>query len=149
MIMRGVFAAFAIGAVLASGCAEGAAQKLELRVVVPCHPGDHAYMLEGTSEGYCLSPQPVFDTSGVVRIQRYPTVPIAVVEISQAASNRLHEVSTDAAAERVGLLFNDRLIYAPMIDAPIKTTTLQLILKNDPEDVDALVAAFPGKSATP
>ncbi len=146
--MRGVLTAFAIGAMFALGCAQAAPQKLELRVVVPCQPGARSYALAGTGEELCLSPQVVFDGSGVVRIQRYPMLPVAVMEISQAASDRLHEVSTDAAAERVGLLFNDRLIYAPLVGTPIKTKTLELRLKNSPEDVDALVAAFHGAPAT-
>lgn len=145
--MRASLAVFLIGVSLA--CAAEAAPSLELRRVVPCQPGDKTYVLAGSSEELCLSPDKIFDGSGIVRIDRYPTVAIAVMEISQAASDRLFEVSSNEATDRVGVVFNDRLIYAPLVGQPVKTTTLQLRLKNDPEDVDALVAAFPGKPATP
>lgn len=145
--MRRAVAAFAIGAVLSLGWAQAATSSLVLKVVVPCKPGDHAYPLAGTGEQLCLSPTPIFDASGVVRIQRYPMVPIAVMEISDAASEHLYEVSTQKSAERAGLVFDDRLIYAPYLGAPIKTKRLELRLKNTPEDVDALVAAFPGEPA--
>lgn len=148
--MRSRVTAFLIGAVFSLGCAQAAPQSLELRLVVPCHPDDKPYVLAGSSEGLCLAPTPIFDASGVVRVQRYPTVAVAVMEISKAASERLYEASSNDAADRVGVLFNGRLIYAPLVGGqPIKTTTLQLRLKNNPEDVDALVAAFPGAAATP
>lgn len=146
--MRASVAAFLIGVSLAG--AQAAPQSLELRLVVACHPDDKPYILAGSSEGLCLAPTAIFDGSGIVRIQRYPTVAVAVMEISQAASDRLYEASSSEAAERVGVLFNNRLIYAPLIGGqPIKTTTLQLRLKDSPDDVDALVAAFPGTAATP
>ncbi len=148
--MRAGAKAFLIGALFSLGSAQAAPQSLELRLVVPCHPDDKPYLLAGSSEGLCLAPTPIFDSSGVVRVQRYPTVAVAVMEISQAASDRLFEASSNEAAERVGVLFNGRLIYAPLIGGqPIKTTTLPLRLKDDPEDVDALVAAFPGAPAAP
>jgi hypothetical protein len=148
--MRRGVEAFLIGAMLSWGAAQGASPSLELRLVVPCHPDDKPYLLAGSTEGLCLAPTPIFDASGVVRVQRYPTVAVAVMEISQAASEKLYEATSDEAAERVGVLFKGRLIYAPLIGGqPIKTTTLSLRLKDNPEDVDALVEAFPGAAAAP
>jgi hypothetical protein len=145
--MRGVLAGFVIAAVLASGCAEAAT--LELRLVVSCKPGDHAYQLAGSSEELCLAPTPIFDASGVVSVQRYPVIPRGVMEITQAASDLLYQASTEHTGERTGLVFDDRLIYAPYFSVPVQIKTLPLIFKDNPEDLDALVAAFPGKPAAP
>ncbi len=147
--MRASLTAFVIGAAFFMGCAAGAQQSLEMRRVVPCQPGAKTYSLMGSNEELCLSPDRIFDKTGVVRVDRYPTVAIAVIEISQAAADRLFEVSSEESTDRVGVLFNDQLIYAPLVANPVKTKTLQLRLKNNPEVVDALVEAFPGAPANP
>jgi hypothetical protein len=66
------------------------------------------------------------------------------MEISDATSDRLYNATLDKAGERLGFVFKDRLIFAPVIYDPVKTKELQISLKNDPDDIDALVAAFPG-----
>jgi hypothetical protein len=118
--------------------------KLEVRFVVPCQPGDQTFVMVGGNEEVCLGKETLFDASGVVKVQRYPVLPKAVMEISDAASERLYDLSFNKEGERVGFVFNDRLIFVPVIYAPVKTKELQITLKNDPDDIDALVAAFPG-----
>ena len=123
------------------------AQVLDVRLIVPCQPGDPVLVLVGANEEFCLAKEKVFDGSGVVKVQRYPTLPKAIMEISAAAADRLYDATLDKAGERLGFVFNGRLIFAPTIYDPVKTKELQITLKNDPDDIDALVAAFPGTLA--
>jgi hypothetical protein len=122
---------------------------LEVRFVVPCQPGDPIFVPVGGAEELCLAQDKVFDGSAVVKVQRYPVLPKAVMEITAAASDRLYDMSYGKIGERLGFVFNGRLIFVPLIYEPVKTKDLQISLKNDPDDVDALVAAFPGAAATP
>jgi hypothetical protein len=120
----------------------------EVRLIVACKPGDAALALVGSQEELCLAKDKVIDAADVVKVERYPTVPKAVVEISQAAADRLFEVtSTGDGEQRLGFVFNGKLIFAPYVGSPIKIKQLPLTLKDDPDDVDALVAAFPGDIA--
>lgn len=138
-MLLGMAVAFAGAAMAATPPA-----KLEVRLVVPCQPGDPTFALVGGNEEVCLGKDTLLDASGVVKVQRYPVLPKAVMEISDAASQRLYDLSADKEGERVAFLFNGRLIFLPVIYAPVKTKELQITLKNDPDDIDALVAAFPG-----
>ncbi len=119
---------------------------LEVRFVVPCQPGDPTFVPVGGGEELCLAQDKVFDGGAVVKVQRYPVLPKAVMVITDAASDRLYDLTYDKAGERLGFVFNGRLIFVPLIYAPVKTKELQISLKNDPDDVDALVAAFPGSA---
>lgn len=120
----------------------------EVRLIVACKPGEAALALVGSQEELCLAKDKVIDGADVVKVQRYPTLPKAVVEISQAAADRLFEVtSTGDGDQRLGFVFNGKLIFAPYVGSPIKLKELPLTLKNDPDDIDALVAAFPGDMA--
>lgn len=120
---------------------------LEVRFVVPCQPGDPIFVPVGGAEELCLAPDKVFDSSAVVKVQRYPVLPKAVMVITDAASDRLYDLTYNKTGERLGFVFNGRLIFVPLIYAPVKTKELQISLKNDPDDIDALVAAFPGAVA--
>jgi hypothetical protein len=119
----------------------------EVRFVVPCQPGDQTFVPVGGAEELCLGKDKVFDGSAVVKVERYPTVAKAVMVITEAASDHLYDLTYGKEGERLGFLFNGRLIFVPLIYAPVKTKDLQISLKNDPDDVDALVAAFPGAVA--
>jgi hypothetical protein len=132
--------------VLTAGAAQ-AAPALEMRFVVPCKEGDHAYALVGSGEELCLGADRVIANADVERIQRVPTRNIINIDITKAGSDRLWDVTYDKVGERMGLVFNDRLIAAPMIGAAVRTRTIELILNNDPDDVEPLVTAFPGKDA--
>jgi hypothetical protein len=120
---------------------------LEVRLVVPCQPGDQALAVVGGGEELCLDKTAMLDASGVVKVERYPVLPKAVMQISDAASARFYDLTADKTGERVGFVFNGRLIFVPVIYQPVKTKELQISLKNDPDDIDALVAAFPGTAA--
>ena len=125
-----------------------AAASLEVRLIEPCQPGQQTYTLIGSAEELCLAKDKVFDGAAVVKIARYPTLPKVVMEISQAAADRLFDVTSSATSElRLGFVFNGRLIFAPFVGAALKLTELPITLKNDPDDIDALVAAFPGPVA--
>ena len=117
---------------------------LDVRFVVPCQPGDPTFVPVGGGEELCLGKDKVLDASGVIKVQRYPVLPKAVMEITDAASDRLYDLTYDKVGERLGFVFNGRLIFVPLIYEPVKTKDLQISLKNDPDDIDALVAAFPG-----
>jgi hypothetical protein len=117
----------------------------EVRLIVDCKPGDAALALIGSREELCLAKDKVIDAPDVIKAQRYPSLPKAVIEISQAAADRLYEVtSIGDSDQRLGFVFNGKLIFAPYVGSPIKLKELPLTLKDDPDDVDALVAAFPG-----
>jgi hypothetical protein len=121
---------------------------LELRRVVACGTGDHALTLVGSDEQLCLGKDKLLDGADVVKVERYPGLPKAVIEITDAAADRLHEAtSIGSDDERLGFVFNGKLIFAPYVGGPLKLKQLPLSLKNDPDDVDALVAAFPGAVA--
>ncbi|MDE2182401.1 MAG: hypothetical protein KGJ78_05215 [Alphaproteobacteria bacterium] len=132
--------------VLAAAAAQ-AAPSFTMSFVVPCKDGDKPRTIVGDVENLCLSPDHIIDAADITRVQRVPTVNIVTIEITEAASERLWDASYDKAGERVGVLFDERLIAAPAIVAPVHTRTLTLILNNDPADVDALADAFPGKSS--
>jgi hypothetical protein len=120
----------------------------EIRLIVECKPGDATLALIGSNEELCLAKDKVLDGSDIIRVDRYPTVPKAVIEITQAAADHLFEVtSTGDGEQRLGFVFNGKLIFAPYVGSPIKIKQLPLTLKNDPDDIDALVAAFPGDMA--
>ena len=71
-----------------------------------------------------------------------------MVEITPAAADRLQAAtSTGGDDQRLGFVFNGKLIFAPYVGGPLKLKQLPVSLKNDPDDVDALVAAFPGAVA--
>jgi len=128
--------------VLAFGAAHAAS--FELHFVVPCGPSDKAYVLQGTTHEVCLSPQKVLDESAVVRVQRYPVINKAIVEITPAASETLLAASSANPGKELAVLFKDKLIFKAPFDAPLKLDKFQLLLNNAPEQVDALVEAFPG-----
>lgn len=135
----------AMAALIGMAAAEAATPpQLEVRLVVPCQPGDQTFAVVGGAEELCLDKAAMLDASGVVKVERYPVLPKAVMEISEAASARLYEMTYGKAGERVGFVFNGRLIFVPVIYDAVKTKELQISLKNDPDDIDALVAAFPG-----
>lgn len=137
----------ALALVTAAGAATPPATKasFEVRLIVDCKPGDSALGLIGSNEELCLAKDKVLDAADVVKAERYPTMPKAVIEISQAAADRLYDVtSTGDSEQRLGFVFNGKLIFAPFVGAPIKLKQLPVTLKNDPDDIDALVAAFPG-----
>lgn len=137
-----------LAAALAVMASAGAATpKFEVRLVVPCQPGEAAMVLVGSNEEFCLAKDKVFDAGAVVKVQRYPVLPKAVIHISEDATSRLNDLASEKEGERVGFVFNDRLIFAPFLYGPVKTKELQITLKNDPDDIDALVAAFPGDIA--
>jgi hypothetical protein len=120
----------------------------EVHLIAACKPGEAALALVGSQEELCLAKDKVIDGTDVVKVERYPTLPKAVIEISQAAADRLFEVtSTGDGEQRLGFVFNGKLIFAPYVGSPIKLKELPLTLKNDPDDIDALVAAFPGDMA--
>jgi hypothetical protein len=120
----------------------------EIRLIVDCKPGEAALVLIGSQEELCLAKDKVLDAADVVKVERYPTLPKAVIEISEAAAGRLFEVtSTGDGEQRLGFVFNGKLIFAPYVGSPIKLKELPLTLKNDPDAIDALVAAFPGEIA--
>lgn len=116
----------------------------QLRFTAECQPNDKPYVLIGANEEYCLDKTVVLDHTAVVKVQRYPVVPKAVIEISKDASEHLYTAMEGKDGQRLGFVFNGRLIYAPLIGDPVKITELVVTLKNDPDDIDALVAAFPG-----
>ena len=134
---------------MVSGAAAAVPASLEVHFVVPCQPGDKTFVPVGGAEELCLSKDMLLDGSAVVKVERYPTVPKAVMQITEAASERLYDQTYGKEGERLGFVFNGRLIFVPLIYAPVKTKDLQISLKNDPDDVDALVAAFPGAVAAP
>ena len=125
-----------------------AAASLDVRLVVPCQPGDQTYTLVGSNEELCLAKDKVFDGAAVVKVERYPTLPKVVMEISPTAADRLFDATSSGTSEqRLGFVFNGRLIFAPFVGSPLKLKELPLTLKNDPDDIDALVAAFPANVA--
>lgn len=132
--------------VVAAASAE-AAPALEMRFVVPCKDGAHALALVGSGEELCLGTDKVIANPDVERIQRIPTRNIINIDITKDASDRLWDKTYDKVGERMGVVFNDRLIAAPMIGAAVRTRTIELILNNDPDDVEPLVDAFPAKGA--
>jgi hypothetical protein len=138
-----------VAAILAMTAPASAAVNFEVRFVVPCQPGDQTYTLVGGYEELCLGRETVLDGTGVVRVQRYPSIAKAVMEISQAAADRLYEATYTHVNQRLGFVFNGRLIFTPVIIEPVNIKELQLSLRNDPDDVDALVAAFPGPAQGP
>lgn len=128
--------------VLAFGAANAAS--FELHFVAPCGPSDKSYVLEGTTHEVCLAPGKVLDESAVVQVQRYPVINKAIVEITPAASETLLAASTANPGKELAVLFNGKLIFKAPFDAPLKLEKFQLLLNNAPEQVDALVEAFPG-----
>jgi len=129
--------------------AAAAPANLEVRFVVPCQTGETALALVGGTEEFCLAKDTVLNASDVVKVERYPVLPKAVMEITEAASTRLYDATFHKEGERLGFVFNGRLIFVPVIFGPVKTKDLQISLKEDPDDIDALVAAFPGAATTP
>jgi len=142
--MRGLVVGTALlcGTTLSFGLAEAAS--FELHVVVPCGPQDKTYILEGTSHEFCLAPDKVIDETGVVKAERYPVISRVIVDVTPAASEKLLAVSTQNVGNDLAVLFNGRMIFKAAIDAPLKLDKFQLSLNNAPEQVDALVDAFPG-----
>jgi preprotein translocase subunit SecD len=143
-MLRGLTVGTALfcGAVLTFGVTEAAS--FELHVVVPCGPQDKAYVLEGTSHEFCLAPDKVIDETGIVKAERYPVISRVIVDVTQAASDKLLAVSSQNVGNDLAVLFNGKLIFKATIDAPLKLDKFQLSLNNAPEQVDALVDAFPG-----
>ncbi len=131
-----------VGIALSLGGAEAAT--FELHVVVPCGPADKAYVLEGTSLEYCLAPDTVIDETGIVKAERYPVISRVIVDVTPAASEKLLAVSSQNVGNDLAVLFNGKMIFKAAIDAPLKLDKFQLSLNNAPEQVDALVDAFPG-----
>lgn len=137
-----------LAALVLATTAEAATASFEVRLITACKPGEAALALVGSQEELCLAKDKVIDSADVVKVERYPTLPKAVIEISQAAADRLFEVTSAGDSEqRLGFVFNGKLIFAPYVGSPIKLKQLPLTLKNDPDDIDALVAAFPGDMA--
>lgn len=120
------------------------AASFELHLVKACGPDDKAYRLEGTTHEFCLAPDKVIDESGVVKVERYPVISRVIVALAPAASDKLLAVSSDNVGNDLAVLFNGQLIFKAAIDAPLKLDKIQLSLNNAPEQVDALVDAFPG-----
>lgn len=116
----------------------------QLRFTAECQANDKPYVLIGANEEYCLDKVAVLDSAAVVKVERYPVVPKAVMEITKDASEQLYTAMEGKDGQRLGFVFNGRLIYAPLVGDPVKITELVITLKNDPDDIDALVAAFPG-----
>jgi hypothetical protein len=137
--------ALIVAGVLLGGAANAAS--LELRMEGPCGPASPPYALEGTGQEYCFSPDKVIDQSGIVRAQRYPVINIVVLDITPAASAKILEATTTASGKNMGVLFNGKLIFFAFVGDPLKVEKLQLVLNNAPDEVDALVAAFPGPPA--
>ncbi|MDR3528190.1 MAG: hypothetical protein P4L57_13025 [Rhizomicrobium sp.] len=143
-MLRGLIVGTALmcGAVLP--CAAAAASSFELHMIVPCGPQDRTYVLEGTSHEFCLAPDKVIDETGIVKAERYPVISRVIVDVTPAASDKLLAVSTQNVGNDLAVLFNGKLIFKATIDAPLKLDKFQLSLNNAPEQVDALVDAFPG-----
>ncbi|GAA0549104.1 hypothetical protein FHS83_001077 [Rhizomicrobium palustre] len=137
--------AILFSAVLAVGSAEAAS--FELRLDTPCEGASKPYLLQGTSHEHCLAPEKVFDAAGVVRVQRYPVIAKAIVDITPDATEKLLKATTDVDGKGIGVLFNEKLIFFAPVHDPLKLEKLILTLNNAPDEVDALVAAFPGQSS--
>jgi hypothetical protein len=137
-----VSAVLSFGLALTAGAS--AAASFELHLVKACGPDDKAYVLEGTTHEFCLAPDKVLDESGVVKVERYPVISRVIVALAPVASDKLLAVSSDNIGNDLAVLFNGKLIFKAAIDAPLKLDKIQLSLNNAPEQVDALVDAFPG-----
>ena len=137
-----VCTALAFGVALTGGMA--AAASFELHLVKACGPDDKAYRLEGTTHEFCLASDKVFDETGVVKAERYPVISRVIVALAPAATDKLLAVTSDNIGNDLAVLFNGKLIFKATIDAPLKLDKIQLSLNNAPEQVDALVDAFPG-----
>ncbi len=131
-----------LGAAQSFGVAQAAS--FELHMVVPCGPQDKAYVLEGTSLEFCLAPDKVIDETGIVKAERYPVISRVIVDVTPAASEKLLAISSQNVGNDLAVLFNGKMIFKAAIDAPLKLDKFQLSLNNAPEQVDALVDAFPG-----
>jgi hypothetical protein len=130
-------------AVALSWSVAGAAS-FELHVVKACGPDDKAYRLEGTSHEFCLAPDSVIDDAGIVKAERYPVISRVIVNVTPAATAKLLAVSSENVGNDLAVLFKGKLIFKAPIEEPLKLEKFQLSLNNAPEQVDALVDAFPG-----
>ena len=120
------------------------ATSFEMHVVKTCAAGDKAYVLEGTTQEFCIAPDKVIDESGIVKAERYPVIARVIIAMTQAAQDKLLAATTDNVGNDLAVLFNGKMIFKAPIDGPLKLDKIQLSLSNAPDAVDALVDAFPG-----
>ncbi|HUO99873.1 MAG TPA: hypothetical protein VMU01_14460 [Rhizomicrobium sp.] len=144
--MRTIAAAIGLAAVAAASSAAGP-RTFEMRFVAACTPQTQVYALVGTGEQLCFSDEHILSAASVLRARRGAASGIVDLDITPTASETLHDAAIDDPERRIGILFGDRLIYAAEIAAPLRAGFLELDLGNDPDDIDALVSAFPGKEA--
>ena len=131
-----------VGMVLFGGIAQAAS--LELHLVSSCGGSDKPYLLVGTTHEVCLAPDVVIDDGGVVKAQRYPVINKVIVEITPAATDKLYAATENNIGKELAVLFRGKLIFKAPITDSLKLDKFQLLLNNAPEEVDALVDAFPG-----
>lgn len=139
-MMRVIVGLLALGAMVSGA----GATSFEMHVVKTCAAGDKAYVLEGTTREFCLAPDTVVDASGIVKAERYPVIARVILAMTQAAQDKLLAVSSENVGNDMAVLFNGKLIFKAAIDGPLKLEKIQLSLSDAPDEVDAIVEAFPG-----
>jgi SecD/SecF fusion protein len=99
-----------------------AGASFEMRVVIPCAPGDTPHPAPN-GEAFCLSPDVIVDRSNVVDAQKADGRPGPVLRflLDPAGRKRFEDATTalSAARGRLAILYDGKIVSAPIVLDPI------------------------------
>ncbi len=172
------FATMLLCAGMMLACAQAADKpNFEVRLVVPCGAADKPLPLRDGKESLCLSPNLIMDASNIVSagwtlkgpwphdshehafdaiIAACPTEKVETAKCSKslalrfddAAAARLAVAAKTHIGERIGVVVNGELVFAPVITGPISGHAMQIDGLTD-EEIDTVIRQLNAGAAKP
>jgi preprotein translocase subunit SecD len=142
-------AALAATTVTGALAAETALATLEFRLVVDCKAGSVplAYDNQGMAAKLCLSPDLILDRSDVVNAREVHTVygtDAIRITIGEKAIARLSAATSAHVGGRLGIVYNGKLVSAPIVQEPITGNEVEISMGSANDDLSAIAAGLRG-----
>jgi preprotein translocase subunit SecD len=131
----------------AAVAAEAPPRTLEMRLVIDCTPGSTPLPFDnqGIADRLCLSGDLILDRADIVNAREvhtpYGTDAIRIT-IDPKAVSRLTAATTDHIGRRIAVVYNGKIVSAPIVQEPITGRELEISMGSGIDDLSEIAAAL-------